>query len=106
MYPPFTARMARANHPPADAGGAPRSATPVLLGNPLEALTNLIYLVGLRVKELQTREYLHLAQQELERISRITKQTLAFSRESAAPITVSVPELVWASAQGRRWALE
>jgi len=53
------------------------------INNPLEAIVNLLYLLNDRVKEDQTaRGYIELAENELQRISGITKQTLRWSKES------------------------
>ena len=53
------------------------------INNPLEAITNVLYLM---VQEMQGNasalNYLEMAQYELERISGITKQTLRWSKES------------------------
>jgi PAS domain S-box-containing protein len=61
------------------------------INNPLEALTNLLFLAehteGIPV---QAREYLEEADAELGRIAHITRQALGFYRESAAPGEVSV----------------
>ncbi len=54
------------------------------INNPLESITNLLYLLR---QELQddgpARGYISLAEIELQRISGITKQTLRWSRENA-----------------------
>ena len=53
------------------------------INNPLEAITNLLYLVGQEVKaDDSAKKYIEMAENELERISGITKQTLRWSRES------------------------
>jgi len=53
------------------------------INNPLEAITNLLFLLNGRLKEDQTaRSYIELAESELQRISGITKQTLRWSKES------------------------
>jgi light-regulated signal transduction histidine kinase (bacteriophytochrome) len=53
------------------------------INNPLEAITNLLFLLNGRLKEDQTaRTYIELAESELQRISGITKQTLRWSKES------------------------
>ena len=53
------------------------------INNPLEAITNLLYLLGDRVKDDESaRGYIRLAEGELRRISGITKQTLRWSKES------------------------
>jgi light-regulated signal transduction histidine kinase (bacteriophytochrome) len=53
------------------------------INNPLEAITNLLYLLGGLVgPNPSAHEYLGMAEYELERISGITKQTLRWSKES------------------------
>ncbi len=56
------------------------------INNPLEAVTNLIYIVR-RTANLpeETQGYLAMAEQELERVSHITRQTLGFYRDSSEP---------------------
>jgi len=52
------------------------------INNPLEALMNLLYLVGSHTAEdAEARHYLSLANSEVQRISAITKQTLRWSKE-------------------------
>jgi len=65
------------------------------INNPLEAVGNLIYLAKVR-PEVPTAvaQDLQLAEQELERVSHITRQTLGFYRESRSPDTLDVRELV------------
>jgi two-component system, NtrC family, sensor kinase len=64
------------------------------INNPLEALTNLLYLLGSENHDARTTEFLQMADMELERVSRITRQTLSFNRESSEPIDVPLPELL------------
>lgn len=64
------------------------------INNPLEAVTNLLYLLKTSVKDHRSMGYLDMASEELERVGRITRQTLAFNRESSQPIEVKVPELL------------
>jgi PAS domain S-box-containing protein len=53
------------------------------INNPLEAITNLLYLLSEQVQENDVaRNYVEMAESELERISGITKQTLRWSKES------------------------
>jgi PAS domain S-box-containing protein len=61
------------------------------INNPLEALTNLLFLAE-HTEGIPTRarEYLEEADAELGRIAHITRQALGFYRESAAPGEVSV----------------
>ena len=56
------------------------------INNPLEAVTNLIYIVR-RTPDLpeETQGYLAMAEQELDRVSHITRQTLGFYRDSSEP---------------------
>ncbi len=65
------------------------------INNPLEAVSNLIYLVknssGL-TDEVQG--LLSMAEHELERISHVTRQTLGFYRDPAGPIAVDVTAVV------------
>ena len=55
------------------------------INNPLEALTNLIYLAGSSTSLESIQGFLSHANEELARISRITKQSLAFHRDSRRP---------------------
>lgn len=65
------------------------------INNPLESITNLLYLVGEdQSLPSSARGYLHLAQRELERVAQISRQTLNFSRETAGPVRARVDELV------------
>src|SRR5690348_1974221 len=65
------------------------------INNPLEAVTNLLYLVG-EEKELpaSARGYLELAQRELGRVGQISRQTLNFSRETSGPVRTHIDELM------------
>lgn len=65
------------------------------INNPLESVTNVLYL--LRVTpglSERVRGHIHTAQTELDRVIRITKQTLAFYREVSAPVKTSVTALM------------
>lgn len=64
------------------------------INNPLEALTNLIYLAESSTSLDSIREYLASANHELGRISRITKQSLAFHRDTQFPIAVDLGGLL------------
>jgi PAS domain S-box-containing protein len=65
------------------------------INNPLEAVTNFIYLAkttdGISEK---VHDYLEVADQELGRVSHIARQTLGFYRDSTGPTTIRVGELV------------
>jgi PAS domain S-box-containing protein len=60
------------------------------INNPLEAVTNLVFLAQNTSALEQSREFLTLASEELQRVAHITKQTLGFYRETAAPARVKV----------------
>jgi PAS domain S-box-containing protein len=65
------------------------------INNPLESLTNLVYLLQ-RNESLDNsaRNYLRLAQGELHRAAHVTKQMLAFHRHSSNPEIVNLTELL------------
>lgn len=65
------------------------------INNPLESVTNLLYLLG-EEKGLPTtaQNYLALAQRELERVGQISRQTLNFSRETMTPVRTRLDELM------------
>lgn len=60
------------------------------INNPLEAVTNLIFLAQNSGIDQQGRQFLDLASEELQRVAHITKQTLGFYRETAAPARFDV----------------
>lgn len=65
------------------------------INNPLEALSNLLYIVqGKEAVNIETQSYLHQASIELERISLITKQILAYHRDSKRPLPVTANDLL------------
>ena len=65
------------------------------INNPLESVTNLLYLIAAREDlSLQTREYVDMAQGELERVSQITTQTLRFHRQAVRSTWVSAEQLL------------
>jgi PAS domain S-box-containing protein len=65
------------------------------INNPLEAVGNLIYLAKV-APEMPTEamQQLTLAEQELARVSHLTRQTLGFYRESSAAVLVEIPVLI------------
>jgi PAS domain S-box-containing protein len=65
------------------------------INNPLAAITNLFYLIRNNPSlDTDGQQIATLAEQELQRVSHITRQTLTFYRESKAPMAVSVTELL------------
>ncbi len=64
------------------------------INNPLEAITNLLFLARSAEDLEQSREYLAVAETELRRASAITSQTLRFHRQSTRPTYVTCDDLV------------
>ena len=64
------------------------------INNPLESVTNLLYLAQASDDLAAIRDFLHTADRELRRIGAITTQTLRFHRQSSSPTAVSCEELV------------
>jgi PAS domain S-box-containing protein len=65
------------------------------INNPLEAITNAFYLIRDHPSlDDEARYYAQLGEQELLRVSHITRQTLSFYRESQQAVPVSIPELL------------
>ncbi len=65
------------------------------INNPLEAITNLLYLIALDDDLPESlRVYVGMAQSELSRVSQIATQTLRFHRQAVAPTLVSAADLV------------
>jgi PAS domain S-box-containing protein len=61
------------------------------INNPLEAVTNLLYLLRKNPSlDEKGRRHLTLAEQELERVTHISKQTLGFYRQVSSPSRVDV----------------
>ena len=65
------------------------------INNPLESLTNLIFLVRLESEgNERALSYLDMTENELARISAITKQTLQFYRDPLMPVPVDAGEIL------------
>ena len=65
------------------------------INNPLEAVTNLLYIVsGDPELSAQSKDYLKTADRELSRIASITSQTLRFHRQSAEPVLLNPGRLI------------
>lgn len=63
------------------------------INNPLESVTNLLYLASGSEDPQEVKGYLHSADVELRRISAITSQTLRFHRQSTHPREITANEL-------------
>jgi PAS domain S-box-containing protein len=64
------------------------------INNPLEAITNCLYLISRSEMNPESRGYLTMAQKELDRVSKITMQTLRFYRSSSRAHPTNLPELM------------
>lgn len=64
------------------------------INNPLEAVTNLLYLIGLSSSLKEAKAFGETAASELARVSEIVTQTLRFYREPSKPTLVQIPEVV------------
>ncbi len=65
------------------------------INNPLAAITNTLYLLRNHPTLDDTaRQFADVAEQELLRVSHITRQTLSFYRESKLPIAVDITDLL------------
>jgi PAS domain S-box-containing protein len=64
------------------------------INNPLEAVTNLIYLARKSTDSQSVADFLDVAQSELARVSHISKATLHFHRQSSDPFRVDVEEVL------------
>jgi signal transduction histidine kinase len=64
------------------------------INNPLEAVTNLVYLAKEHAVREDVRQFLAVAEQELDRVAHITKQTLGFYRDTTKPSAVRIGELL------------
>src|SRR5581483_747885 len=65
------------------------------INNPLEAVGNLLFLAKMvEPMPAEAAQFLQRAEEELQRVSHITRQTLGFYRETAAPEATDIAELV------------
>ncbi len=62
------------------------------INNPLEAVTNLLYLA--RSSPDKAQDFLAMADEELARVTHLTKQTLGFYRDSGAPGLIDLSSLI------------
>ncbi|MBT9331449.1 ATP-binding protein [Paracidobacterium acidisoli] len=64
------------------------------INNPLEAVTNLLFLIRQSPLDAETSRFADLAQHEVARVSEITQQTLRFYRQSTLPTMANLCELL------------
>ena len=64
------------------------------INNPLEAVTNLVFLAQGSMSNAEGKMFLEQAQQELARMAMLTKQTLGFYRENKGARALTLAELI------------
>jgi signal transduction histidine kinase len=65
------------------------------INNPLDSLTNLLYLLGSNpTLDHSARELVEAAKQEVGRLSSLSRETLALHRETKLPVVTKVSELL------------
>jgi PAS domain S-box-containing protein len=64
------------------------------INNPLESVTNLLYLSKTSQTLTEAQEYLETAERELQRVAGITSQTLRFHKQSTSPQAITAEQLV------------
>jgi PAS domain S-box-containing protein len=63
------------------------------INNPLESLTNLLYLAGHSTDPDKIQDYIRVAERELRRVSAISNQTLRFHKQASSPRAITCKEL-------------
>ncbi|HEX9201150.1 MAG TPA: PAS domain S-box protein [Acidobacteriaceae bacterium] len=64
------------------------------INNPLEAITNLLYLLQGQNLDPQSSLYIGQAQRELARVAAITAQTLKFYRNAILPVRIEISDIL------------
>lgn len=64
------------------------------INNPLNSVTNLLYLIGNSALLEESKRFAETAAGELARVSELVTQTLRFYREPVSPVIVQVPEII------------
>jgi PAS domain S-box-containing protein len=65
------------------------------INNPLEAVTNLLYILRMNDKwDDNARSYVAQAEHELARIAHVARQTLGFYRDTTSPHLMDLPKIV------------
>ncbi len=64
------------------------------INNPLEAITNCLFLLEQSELDADARGFLEMAQGELDRVTHITTQTLRFYRQSTRPALTDIGDLI------------
>ena len=64
------------------------------INNPLESVTNLLYLARTSTEPTEIQDYLATADRELRRVGAITNQTLRFHKQSSNPVEITCDDLI------------
>jgi PAS domain S-box-containing protein len=64
------------------------------INNPLESITNLLYLIRQSDSMGDVQQYARIAQDELTRVTEITLQTLRFHRQNSKPVELDLAEML------------
>jgi PAS domain S-box-containing protein len=62
--------------------------------NPLDSVSNLLYLMRNSASEEESKQFMDLAEQELARVTQISRAMLGLYRESKAPVAVDLREML------------
>ncbi len=62
--------------------------------NPLDSVSNLLYLMRNSADEAESKQFMEMAQQELARVTQISRAMLGLYRESKAPVPVDLREML------------
>ncbi|MGP8261115.1 MAG: ATP-binding protein [Acidobacteriaceae bacterium] len=62
--------------------------------NPLDSVANLLYLLQHEPKEEESKQFLQMAHTELARVTQISRAMLSLYRESTAPVSVNLKEML------------
>ena len=64
------------------------------INNPLESVTNLLYIIRNGSKEESVLKYIQMAEQELQRASEVVRHSLKFHRQTTRPQRESISEIL------------
>jgi PAS domain S-box-containing protein len=62
--------------------------------NPLDSVANLLYLLQHDPRDPEAKHFLEVAQSELARVTQISRAMLSLYRESRAPVTINLKEMI------------
>ena len=62
--------------------------------NPLDAVSNMLYLMSAGSTPEETAQFVSMAQQEIARVTQISRSMLSLYRESTAPVPVNIKEIL------------